>query len=201
VIQPISQNNINFSYKKINNGVNQLNAVRLSNDNVSFTSQSQFVSAPVLKMLQQLDVEQPVLGFKGNGKWLLPNLLKVAGQRFNLYMPDGSQLTYQKGAWNDNVLFTLKLNKINEKVSSKIKLRDVDEHLEHKKLRKTKSDKILMFRVNTKDSVHGKYAYKAGEISKIIKDSDGAILEYVGLTSEEAKRINSLLEKHLPDFF
>ena len=156
MIQPISQNNINFSYKKINNGVNQLNAVRLSNDNVSFTSQSQFVSAPVLKMLQQLDVEQPVLGFKGNGKWLLPNLLKVAGQRFNLYMPDGSQLTYQKGAWNDNVLFTLKLNKINEKVSSKIKLRDVDEHLEHKKLRKTKSDKILMFRVNTKDSVHGK---------------------------------------------
>lgn len=202
MIRPISGSNFNSSNISNIKRSNRIEVKEGMKDRVSFTSNAHFASESVLKMLQRLDAEPPVLGFKGDGKWLLPNLLmKTPGQKYNLYMPDGTQLSYLKSAWNDNVLFSLKQNKFDEKTNSKIKLTEVDEHLEHIKLRKTKTNNVLSFRVNTKDSTHGGVSYKAGEMSKILRDSENSISEYTSLTDDEAKKINTLLEKYLPYFF
>lgn len=173
----------------------------LNMDRVSFMGNSRMVSKPVFEMLQRLHTEAPIVGFKGDGKWLLPNLLSAAGQKFNLYSSDGAQLSYQKGGWDDNVIFTFKRNKLHEKTFSKIKLREVDEHLEFKKLIRTKAEDVVAFRVNVKDSVRGGITNKAGEVSKIIKNSDGSIKEFTKVSDEELKKINTLLENQLPYFF
>lgn len=188
----------NLSNKKYDK---QPMARQLKSDSVSFTSQSAFINKSLLNMLNKLDKDAPVLGFKGDGKWLLPNLSKGVGKKYNLYMADGSQLSYHKSDWGDNVLFSFKQHKIDEKIPSKIKLKDVDDHLEFKKLQRTKANDVIAFRVNTKDATRYGQTYKAGEVTKIVKDEEGSIIEFAELSKDEFGKIHKLLEKYLPYFF
>ena len=197
-------NNIKTSYVNDFSHINNRENVKLKpsvSDLVSFTSKDGFVSEKVLKMLQKLNEESPVIGFKGDGKWLLPNLLKTVGRRYNLYLPDGTQLTYHKIDWGDCVLFRLKEYIVDEKVPSKIKLLEKDEHLEFKRIQKNKTNGLMSFRVNTKNANHWGFNYQEGKITKLIKNKDGSTIEDEQLSKEETAKINEILEKYLPDFF
>ena len=84
-------NNLKTSYVNDFSRVNNRENVKLKpsvSDLVSFTSKDGFVSEKALNMLQKLNEEAPVIGFKGDGKWLLPNIMRSIGKRFNLYLPD-----------------------------------------------------------------------------------------------------------------
>lgn len=172
-------------------------------DTVSFTGNKavRFVEEGVLAMLKQLEKEQPVIGFKGNGKWLLPNLRYNAGERFNLYLPTGEQLSYHRGCYNDCANFSLKKNIIGETTLSRVNLPNKAVNNESSKLLKTPADKVLVFRVNTADARQGHGDFKAGQIEKLSVADDGSIEEISNLSETEFNRINNLLKECLPNFF
>lgn len=189
--------NYNANLKKSNN-VNYVRTNTLNADTVSFTGGKgiKFVDDCVMQMLTRLEKEQPVIGFKGDGKWLLPNLSKSAGQKFNLYMQNGEQLSFQRGAFKNNIVFSLKKNSPTGKDISKINLPLQDIHSETQKLLKTKMDKVLSFRITTKDTNPVIGDYKSGQITKLERGEDIA-----ELTQAEADRINDILKNLLPNFF
>ena len=119
-IIPNNRGNFSVIEKKINTQNSNTNSI--SKDTVSFKGKIRTVQSDVLKLLQDLQESSPVIGFKGDGVWVLPNLRTIAGQRFNLYLPDGKQISYQKGQAKDNVIFSLKTNLGQGKTKSKIKL-------------------------------------------------------------------------------
>lgn len=202
-INTISSNYIT-NFKGIKNqqvNIQNTEDTSIPKDTISFKGKTRTVEKNVLEMLQDLEKSTPVIGFKGDGIWVLPNLKKIAGQKFNLYLPDGRQISYQKGQAKDNVIFTLKTSAGKEKTKSKIKLPERDSGLESKRLIKTKEEKILTFRVNTKDAKPRLGDYKAGEISKIETNPDGTLSETTKISDKEFKQINEVLDKYLKKFF
>ena len=201
-INKINLNNkVNFSTieKKRNTQSSNINSI--PKDTVSFKGKTRIVESDILKLIQKLEKNSPVIGFKGDGIWVLPNLRTIAGERFNLYLPDGKQISYQKGQAKDNVIFSLKTNFGQEKTQSKIKLPERDECQKNKKLVKTKTDHVLTFRINTKDSNKLNNQYNAGEISKIYVNSDGTLSETYDINDDEFQKINEVLNKYLKKFF
>ncbi len=198
-IIPNNRVNLSKTENKINTQNSDTNSV--FQDTVSFKSKTRIVQSDILKLLQDLEKTSPVIGFKGDGIWVLPNLRTTVGRRFNLYLPDGKQISYQKGQAKDNVIFSLKTSLGEEKTQSKIKLPERDEYLENKRLVKTKTDHVLTFRVNTKDSKILNNEYNAGEISKIYLNSDGTLSETYEIDEEEFQKINEVLNKYLKKFF
>lgn len=171
-------------------------------DSIAFKGNKKFVSKDVLAMVKRFETETPVLGFKGDGKWVLPNLIRYKeGKRFSLYLPDGKQISMQRGQANDNVVFSIKSNKIGEKTYSKIKIPFIDEHNECVKLKKTKTDNVLSFRVNTKDAIPGHGDFKEGQIDKITKNADGSYSDTSNVSEKEHKQIMDTLMTYLPDFY
>lgn len=198
-IIPNNRGNFSVIEKKINTQNSNTNSI--SKDTVSFKGKIRTVQSDVLKLLQDLQESSPVIGFKGDGVWVLPNLRTIAGQRFNLYLPDGKQISYQKGQAKDNVIFSLKTNLGQGKTKSKIKLPERDECFEYKRLVKTKTDHVLTFRINTKDSNTLNNKYNAGEISKIYVNPDGTLSETYEISDAEFHKINEFLSKYLKKFF
>ena len=196
----------NYNVQANNNSNYRQNAQKnspINADTVSFTGGKgiKYVEEGILNMLQLLEKEPPVIGFKGDGKWLLPNLRHGAGKRFNLYMPNGEQLSYQRGSFNDNVVFTLKRNGGEGNAVSKINIPGQDENLESKRLLKKKMDNILTFRVSTQDSKYSYNQFKAGQIDKLVANSDGSFSEVSALSDAEYSQIHKILKENLPDFF
>lgn len=198
-IIPNNRGNFSVIEKKINTQNSNTNSI--SKDTVSFKGKIRTVQSDVLKLLQDLQESSPVIGFKGDGVWVLPNLRTIAGQRFNLYLPDGKQISYKKGQAKDNVIFSLKTNLGQGKTKSKIKLPERDECFEYKRLVKTKTDHVLTFRINTKDSNTLNNKYNAGEISKIYVNPDGTLSETYEISDAEFHKINEFLSKYLKKFF
>ncbi len=120
-------------------------------------------------------------------------------QRFNLYMPDGKQLSYHKGMNNDFVVFSLKKNCSNEKTLSHVRLPFNNKHNESEKLMKTRNDKVLMFRINLKDDKYGQF--KKGQVEKLINKGNGNFEESQLFSQSEIKEINRILKDYLPSFF
>ena len=185
-----------------NRNLNKNNSIKtISQDSVSFKGKAKFVDNDVLTLVKKLEKSQPIIGFKGDGIWVLPNLRQMVGQRFNMYLPDGKQISYQKGVGKNNVIFSLKTNTTKEISSSKIKLPEKDINNDYKKLLKTKSEHFMTFRVNTKDAKPYQGDFKEGQIDKIIMNPDKSYSETTQVSDKEHKEINDILRKYLPSFF
>lgn len=195
----------NFTNYNVTNSLNQAknnyHKNDLKTDTISFKGSPKYLKSDVLSLVKKLEDNQPIIGFKGDGKWVLPNLRHAAGQRFNLYLPDGKQLSYQKGATKNNIVFSLKTNANKEIASSKIKLPEHDERKESKRLVKTKSEHVLTFRVSTKDAKPYEGDFKEGQIDIITSNKDGTYSESSNITYKEYNKINEFLREYLPNFF
>ena len=186
---------------KNQNSVPSLSA-SYNNDSVSFTStkSEQYVDADVFRNLKKLSIENPVIGFKGDGMWLLPNLNHTPGRKFTLYMPNGEQLSCHKNDSNNFILFSLKNNIVSEKGVSKV-IVNTDANAEATALTKTKNEQVLKFRVYLQEEPKFGETHQMGQIEKI-KEVDFDNTEEVDLlTTKERDEINSILKKSLPYFF
>ncbi len=196
----------NFSTFNINQTINSKKQKYLSienppKDSINFKGTTRILDKNTLELVKKLEKETPIIGFKGDGKWVLPNLRHIAGERFNLYLPDGRQISYQKSTTNDGIIFSLKTSLKNETTKSKISLAERDEHQENKRLLKTKSNNVLTFRISTKDGLPHKGDFKEGQIDIIKTNPDGTYSETSNITDNQYKKINEILNEFLPIFF
>lgn len=193
-IQTFAVNNTNLRKS------NHASLMSVGNDSVSFKANPKFVDKAVLENVKKFEKNGAVIGYKGKGQWVLPNLLHTPGAKFNLYLANGKQISAQKGSRKGHVIFSVKRNSPKELSDSKIALTHTMADGEQAKLTKTKTDHILTFRVNTKDATSGT-DYKAGQIEKLIPQGHGAYKEVTNITEKEHKQINGILKRYLSSFF